>query len=131
MMNKARKRIIKPDSNISQSISYQTLSPDSSLNQEFQGLTIPLEFKGENVVCIENIPHKILPNNKELVPLHINSMDPKFFSNPNMVLTHRFSIVCHLLLSNLRFDPKKRVFGLEIDNLLGTEKAALDDLGSS
>ena len=72
-MDKAKKRIIKPDNNVSQSISFQTWSPDSSLNQEFQGLTIPLEFKGGNMVCIENIPHKILPNNKELVQLHMNN----------------------------------------------------------
>ena len=83
MMGKAKKRIIKPNNNISQSVLYQTLTPDSSLNEEFQSLTIPLEFKGENVVCIEGIPHKILDNNKELVPLHINSVDPKFYSHPN------------------------------------------------
>ena len=91
MMGKGKKRIIKPNDNISQSVLYHSLTPDSSLNEEFQGLTIP---------------YKILNNNKELVPLQINSMDPKFFSNPNMVLTHRFSIVCHLLLSHLEFDPK-------------------------
>ena len=81
------------------------------------------------MVCIEGISHRILSNNKELVSLQINSMDPKFFSNPNMVLTHRFSIACHLLLSHLKFDPKKKVFGLEIDNLLGTQKSALENLG--
>ena len=83
------------------------------------------------MVCIEGISHRILSNNKELVSLQINSMDPKFFSNPNMVLTQRFSIVCHLLLSHLIYDPKKKFFCLQIDTLLGTEKSGLESLGPS
>ena len=33
------------------------------------------------------------------------------------------------MLSNLQFDPKKKTFSLEIDILLGSDKAVLEDLG--
>ena len=54
MVDKTKKLLIEPE-NIS--TSFQTLTPDSSLDKEFSGLTIPIQFKGENVVNIENIPH--------------------------------------------------------------------------
>ena len=54
MVNNSKKRLIKPDS-VNDLISFQTLTPDSSSDREFQGLKIPIQFKGENVVNIENI----------------------------------------------------------------------------
>ena len=78
MVNNSKKRLIEPDS---VSTSFQTLTPDSSLDREFSGLTIPIQFKGENVVNIENIPHRILPNNKELIPLQTINLDPRFFQS--------------------------------------------------
>ena len=75
MKDKGKKRIIKPN-DLSQSVLYQSLTPDTTLNKEFQDLTIPLEFKEGNVVCVEGVPHKILDNNMELIPLQINSTAP-------------------------------------------------------
>ena len=127
MVDKTKKLLIEPE-NIS--TSFQTLTPDSSLDKEFSGLTIPIQFKGENVVNIENIPHRILPNNKELIPLQTISLDPRLFSVPKTILTHRFSIVCHLMLVNLHFDPKDKTFSMEVDKLLGSDKTVLNSLGS-
>ena len=62
------------------------------------------------MVSIDGVPHKILDSKKELIPLKIDSMDPKIFANPKMVLTHRFSITLHLLLSHLKFYSKKKIF---------------------
>ena len=55
--------------NLSQSVLYQSLTPNSTLNEEFQGLTIPLGSEEGNVVILEEVPHKILDSNKELIPL--------------------------------------------------------------
>ena len=71
MVDNSKKRLIEPDS---VSTSFQTLTPDCSLDREFSGLTIPIKFKGKNVVNIENIPHRILPNNKELIPQSIKTV---------------------------------------------------------
>ena len=78
MVDKSKKRLIEPENF---STSFQTLTPDSSLDKEFSGLTIPIQFKGENVVNLENIPHQILPNNKELIPLQTINLDPRFFQS--------------------------------------------------
>ena len=58
----------KPN-DVSQSVLYQSLTPDTTLNEEFQGLTIPLGSEEGNVVILEEVPHKILDSNKELIPL--------------------------------------------------------------
>ena len=126
MVDMTKKLLIEPE-NIS--TSFQTLTPDSSLDKEFSGLTVPIQFKGENVVNIENIPHRILANNKELIPLQTISFDPTLFSVPKTILTHRFSIACHLMLVNLHFDPKDKTFSMEVDKLLGSDKTQLESLG--
>ena len=126
MVDTAKKLLIEPE-NIS--TSFQTLTPDSSLDKEFSGLTVPIQFSGENVVNIENIPHRILANNKELIPMQTISFDPTLFSVPKTILTHRFSIACHLMLVNLHFDPKDKTFSMEVDKLLGSDKTQLESLG--
>ena len=65
---KEKRQIIRP-MNLSQSVLYQSLTPNSTLNEEFQGLTIPLGSEEGNVVILEEVPHKILDSNKELIPL--------------------------------------------------------------
>ena len=70
----------------------------------------------------------VLGTKKELIPLEADSQDPKFFSKPKMILTHRFSVVLHLLLSHLKFDNKKKICSLEIEIFLGTSRSLLENL---
>ena len=54
-----------------QSILYDTLSPDSSLSTELQGLELPSIYDGSKVVNINGVRHKILGTNKELIPFEV------------------------------------------------------------
>ena len=56
---KKKKRKIKPN-DFTQSILYQTLSPDATLSNEFQALQMPSTYDEDKVVCINSVRHKIL-----------------------------------------------------------------------
>ena len=91
------------------------------------GLDDIFEDKNGNVI-LKGVPHRILKNNKEMVPLSIESQNPNEIAIPNAILTHRFSVCLHLFLSHLDYDPKSRRFYMEAKNFLGTPKCNLNDI---
>ena len=81
LISKEKKRMIKPNE-FTQSILYDTLTPDASLSTEFQVLELPSIYDGTKVVNINGVNHKVLGTNKELIPLEVDSPDPKIFAKP-------------------------------------------------
>ena len=94
---------------------YTSFSPEQALNMQVVGLDSILEDKNGNVL-LKGVPHRILKNNRELVPLCIDSSNPKEIAIPNSILTHRISVCLHLFLSHLNFDPKSKRFYMEAKN---------------
>ena len=86
---------------------------------------MPSIYDGSKVVNINGVRHKILGTNKELIPLEVDSPDTRIFAKPQMMLTHRFLVLLHLLLSHLRYNSRKKIFSLEIENLLCSSCSAL------
>ena len=63
---KGRRKIINPNE-YEQSVYYTSFSPEQSLDMQVIGLDDIFEDKNGNVI-LKGIPHRILKNNKELVP---------------------------------------------------------------
>ena len=123
---KDRRKIINPNEH-EQSIYYTSFSSEQSLDMQVTGLDDIFEDKNGNVI-LKGIPHRILKNNKELVPLSIESQNPNEIVVLNAILTHRFSVCLHLFFSHLDFDPKSKRFYMEAKKFLGNPKCKLNDI---
>ena len=88
---------------------FTSFSPEQSLDMQVIGLDDIFEDKNGNVI-LKGVPHRILKNNKEMVPLSIESQNPNEIAIPNAILTHRFSVCLHLFLAIFILTPKVKDF---------------------
>jgi len=98
------------------------------MNMQVAGLHHSILEDKDGIVQLKGAPHKILKCNRKLVPLCIDSSDPKEIANPNSILTHRFSVCLHISLSHLKFDPKNKRFFMEAKHTLGTPECELNSI---
>ena len=86
------------------------------------------DFSDPNIVMLNGDRYQIMSTDRELLPLENVSNDHNLFSKPSCLLTHRFSLALHLMLTHLHYDTKTQSFNLTLENLLGTDRSLLQNI---